>query len=73
MISEKARSITVRYISVEGNEIHEPTVVHGHYQEHYRIDPLKIDGYFIAKDEPKVGIYGLSDSSITFVYRAVKK
>lgn len=66
----QARSITVRYISVEGNEVHEPTVVRGHYQERYRINPLKIDGYFVLKDEPKVGIYGLSDSNVTFVYRA---
>ncbi|MGN1150119.1 MAG: MucBP domain-containing protein, partial [Sutterella sp.] len=66
----QARTITVRYISVEGNEVHEPTIVRGHYQERYRINPLKIDGYFVLKDEPKVGIYGLSDSNVTFVYRA---
>lgn len=66
----QARKVTVRYISVEGNDIHEPTVVNGRYQERYRIEPLKIDGFFVLKDEAKTGIYGLTDANVTFVYRA---
>lgn len=64
------RKITVRYISVEGDDIHEPTVEEGRYEEHYEIKPLQIDGYFVLKDEPKTGIYGLTDANVTFVYRA---
>lgn len=64
------RKITAKYISVEGNIIHEPTVVNGFYQERYQIDPLKIDGYFPINPEPKTGIYGLSDAEAIFIYRA---
>ena len=64
------RSITVRFISVQGEEIHKPIVKKGHYNESYTVQAIKIDGYSVVDSAIKRGVFGLNNPNTAFVYRA---
>ncbi|MCZ3785623.1 MucBP domain-containing protein [Lactobacillus crispatus] len=64
------RSITVRFISVQGEEIHKPIVKKGHYNESWTVQAVKIDNYSVVDSAIKRGVFGLNNASTAFVYRA---
>lgn len=64
------RSITVRFISVQGEEIHKPIVKKGYYNQSYTVHAINIDGYSVVDSAIKRGVFGLNNPNTAFVYRA---
>lgn len=65
------RSITVRYIDTQGNNLSDPTVISGYFDEPYKIEAKKFAGFVVInQDSTRTGKFGLNNSDTTFIYRA---
>lgn len=66
----KTSKIVVRFYTISGQQIHEPMVYSGQYQDSYEIKAPNIDGYMVVDNGIRQGTYGLDDSETVFSYRA---
>ncbi|QNQ82997.1 hypothetical protein FP435_00400 (plasmid) [Lactobacillus sp. PV037] len=67
----QSRQVTIRYISLQGQNILSPKVISGKYQETYQINAEQIPGYVPVDATTQSGVFGLEKNiETTFIYRS---
>ena len=64
------RTLTVRYLSTQGETLLSPDVIKGHYQEEYQVEAKPIPGYFVVDTPLKRGTFDHDNLDTAFIYRA---